>query len=807
MSDTLGPILIKFLLDGKAEKDAKRLAEELGKVRDSGVKAGEKLDLGFKSAARTIKDVEADITRLFMANRKGFGDISKMQAYEAKMAELKAELKELTKAADGASQELGKVNGELAEGASGEGAGGFVGNLVSIASITLVLTKLLGELFKAFRDTTAGVNTITKASVLYKQVMYELTHLWSSQSASIKELNAIANNMNSTRERERNLALENAQLQSDYNTLTREASDNTLSYAERIAKLTEASQKYALLLVNERSIEEEKLKNIQDRIKLAPKSLSLQEEELQIRLQLLEIDERSAENDAIVKAKTAAERESMFKKWLDEIEATNKAEEERKDLSLQIGRQEKLLREAAIAGNLEEVKAIAEKIRLMREELSLKTQLAKAAILQSVGGAPQKINISTGSIPALYTGTRVLPGLQGPSAEQTKARGIEIEELGKARQWNQDNEASLDNQAKLWDEIITGAGQLTSELASQLGLSEQEAAQLDAMVNIASQLASGNYIGAGVTVLQTLITNISETFPGVMRRESERLERKIAEINRLLEDQRELIDESGRYGGQKEAVRGEGNLIQQEIDANNAAIAKAQKVVNSFWRSRSAKGKAENMIEKLTEDNKDLQKELDKSKQDLEDLIAGGITENVLADTIAQGFIEGGKTGIDSVAEYMNDVLKNAAIEIFKGILLDSPKMKEYQDYVAQAFQDNVLTQEEKDRIIKYGQDLSDSMKPFWDNLIGTLDFPGDEQDVKSLSGAIKGVTEETASVVAGQMNAMRINQVEINNLVRQQLMHLSEIALNSRYNKHLESIDAKLDILQTDSSRASGIL
>ncbi len=807
MSDTLGPILIKFLLDGKAEKDAKRLADELNKVRESGVKAGEKLTQGFKASARTIKDVEADITRLFQANKKGFSDISKMQAYEAKMAELNAELKELTKSADKASHELGKINGEMAEGASQKKGGGFIGNLISIASITLVLTKLLGELATAFRDTATGESVATKYAVMKKQVWYDLTHIFTSQGATIGELNAVANAMNSTRERERNLTLENAKLQSEYNNLIRESSDDTLSYSERIGKLSEASEKYALLLTNELSIEEEKLRNVRDRIKLAPKSLELQEEELQIQLRILEISERSAENDARIKAKTASERESMFKKWFDEIEAANKAEDERRDLSLQISRQEKLLTEAAIAGNLEEVKSIAEKIRLMRDELSLKTQLAKTAILQSVGGAPSKIKISTAGIPALNTGTRVLPGLQGLSAEQVQARRIEIEDLGKARQWNVDNEESLGNQAKLWDEIIAGAGQLTSELASQLDLSEQEAAQLDAMVNIASQLATGNYIGAGITVLQTLITNISDAFPGVMRRETERLERKISEINRLLEEQRELIDDSSRYGGAKTARQGDIDLLQQKIDANNAAIAKYEKIANSFWRSRKAKGEAENKIDELTESNKELQKELDDSKQALEDLLAGGITENVLADTIAQGFIEGGRAGVDSIAEYMNDVLKNAAVEIFKGILLDSPAMKEYQDYVARALGDNMLTREEKDEITRRGQEMADSMKPVWDMLTGSLDFGENEQNMKSLSGAIKGVTEETASVVAGQMNAIRINQVEINNLVRQQLMHLSEIALNSRYNKHLESIDAKLDVLQTDSSRASGII
>ncbi|MDR1348313.1 MAG: hypothetical protein LBJ63_07830 [Prevotellaceae bacterium] len=76
-----------------------------------------------------------------------------------------------------------------------------------------------------------------------------------------------------------------------------------------------------------------------------------------------------------------------------------------------------------------------------------------------------------------------------------------------------------------------------------------------------------------------------------------------------------------------------------------------------------------------------------------------------------------------------------------------------------------------------------------------------------SLTGAIKGVTEETASIVAGQLNAMRINQSEANEVLRQQLAYLLTIAQNTSYNRYLQSIDARLGRIEnSDVLRSQGM-
>ena len=73
-----------------------------------------------------------------------------------------------------------------------------------------------------------------------------------------------------------------------------------------------------------------------------------------------------------------------------------------------------------------------------------------------------------------------------------------------------------------------------------------------------------------------------------------------------------------------------------------------------------------------------------------------------------------------------------------------------------------------------------------------------------SLTGAVKGVSEETASIVAGQLNAMRINQLEAISIMRQQLVELSRIANNTSYNYHLAKLERIVSLLENDTSGSS---
>ena len=98
---------------------------------------------------------------------------------------------------------------------------------------------------------------------------------------------------------------------------------------------------------------------------------------------------------------------------------------------------------------------------------------------------------------------------------------------------------------------------------------------------------------------------------------------------------------------------------------------------------------------------------------------------------------------------------------------------------------DNVITKDEKALIDKTTKEIADRNKAVWDGLTSGLDLSsGGAGSSNQLTGSIKNITEETADVIAGQMNAMRMNQGVGINVMREQLFALVKIEANTRYNK-----------------------
>ena len=181
--------------------------------------------------------------------------------------------------------------------------------------------------------------------------------------------------------------------------------------------------------------------------------------------------------------------------------------------------------------------------------------------------------------------------------------------------------------------------------------------------------------------------------------------------------------------------------------------------------------------------------------------------QNTIADTISAGLMEG-KRSVEDFAKDMNNILTQAVTNAISAKIL-GPAIDELTNYLAEAMEDGILSPEEAERYKTMFGLIADEGKRLADASSAALSSVQGPDD-NTLSGAIKGITEETAGVLAGQVNAMRINQVEGVLIMRQQLAHLAEIASNTRYNKHLEklgSIDRKLDALSTDPLRATGLV
>ncbi len=177
-----------------------------------------------------------------------------------------------------------------------------------------------------------------------------------------------------------------------------------------------------------------------------------------------------------------------------------------------------------------------------------------------------------------------------------------------------------------------------------------------------------------------------------------------------------------------------------------------------------------------------------------------GTTVDIIADSIVQGFQQGKRSAEDFAGDF-ESMMQKALINSFKVKITDQLLYDFYQRFsqLAGPESDMMLTEQEIAELKKMFADKIENAALLWDQFqqITGKDLAG-MQD--ALQGAIKGVTEDTASVIAGQMNAIRINQAETQNIMREQLMQLSNIAANTRYNYHLEAIEGHLRRMQSQN-------
>lgn len=215
-------------------------------------------------------------------------------------------------------------------------------------------------------------------------------------------------------------------------------------------------------------------------------------------------------------------------------------------------------------------------------------------------------------------------------------------------------------------------------------------------------------------------------------------------------------------------------------------------------------------------------------------------TRKYINDIIATG------EAYDNAVEKYNESLTGITFDSMKSDFLSALQDMELdaknisnniQDYMRKALIANMFKKQYQDELKKYYDAFANSMKEdseggalITENEKNALDamrnaivngathateeinkqfkdlFEKNEEE-KELQGVTSGVTEETASKVEGQMNAIRINQLESAAILRNQLVQLSQIAQNTSYNRHLSKIDRIISLLESnDSLRAQGL-
>ena len=333
----------------------------------------------------------------------------------------------------------------------------------------------------------------------------------------------------------------------------------------------------------------------------------------------------------------------------------------------------------------------------------------------------------------------------------------------------------------------------------------------------ASQLAQGIATGNPLAIVQgeiSVISNGIDLIAGAKDRKLERSIQKHAEaVKQLKADYEQLeraVDKAlgtAVYDNQKASIE---NLKKQRQEYQ-AMMADEQS------KKKSDSGKIDEYKSAITDINNQISDMLDSIKEEL----LGTDLKSIVED-LGSSIIDAFSSGEDAATAWGNKV-NDIVGSIVKNLLLqemEAPIGNIINSYLSKWVGSDGTLLMSTDDIINQATQMGDELKAFGDNMDAILEALPDNvkkyltdssssssSSSSSLSGSVQSVTEQTADVISGQMNAIRINQIESLNTLRNQLIALNMIANNTTIHlTKLDTIISSLSNIANSNTRASGL-
>ena len=369
-------------------------------------------------------------------------------------------------------------------------------------------------------------------------------------------------------------------------------------------------------------------------------------------------------------------------------------------------------------------------------------------------------------------------------------------------------------------DLVKGSFDAVTGALSNMGLAGDEVTQqllgdIGEMIGSAGQLATGIATGNPLGIIQGSIGLISSAFE-VFNFRDRRAERAIKKHAAAVEEL-ERTYKALEYAADN--ALGESEYDNQKALINN--MREQQAHLQAMWEAEEGKKKTDSdKVNQYKEQYDELGRQIQTTISEITESITQTSAKDLatqLSDAIAEAYADGFNSDNvkNAIEKVTNQVLGNAVKNALKKQLLET----QLEAAVKQLQQDmgfdkegggsfDGLTPEEqqrfKDRVNSIAQGYAEALK-LYEDLFKDLDDTGDP--TTSLSGAIKGASQESIDLLAGQTNAVRVNQVQQIEILRQQLIHLANIdGKLSVSNRHLEQIEKNTSGSASDPLRAQGI-
>lgn len=364
---------------------------------------------------------------------------------------------------------------------------------------------------------------------------------------------------------------------------------------------------------------------------------------------------------------------------------------------------------------------------------------------------------------------------------------------------------NIDETAALLHQLADFVGNFDSELE---GMINNLANMVSGIGTLVAGISSGNIFG----IFSGVLSVISSIFNLFVQHKSEvpELKKELQEITLELQRQQTILSQSTgetRINEIKKTI----SLLKEQIATYEDMIQAEKEAYGQFlwWTwDETDQEKIEQWQSAIENANAAIY-DLNQQYQQ----ILTGTTPETIANAIAEGF----RQGLDSAqvfADTFDDMMKNALIDAFKRAIITRNIEEWYRrfailsedglsaqdiNYLSWVYQNIInLAESEWQAIQQIASQLGLQLTDVSENL-------DEAESVTGLAGAISGITEETAGLLAGQFQAIRINTVGILNNMESIIIINSEIAENTRYNKYLVNILDRLNNMSESSLRGIG--
>lgn len=357
-------------------------------------------------------------------------------------------------------------------------------------------------------------------------------------------------------------------------------------------------------------------------------------------------------------------------------------------------------------------------------------------------------------------------------------------------------------------DLINGTFNAVTNGLQKMGVSMDDETQailgdIGGIMDGASQVAQGIATGNPLSVIQGsigLLSSAFDLFNSRDRKAEKQIKKHQEAIKQLENTYKQLEWQIGK------ALGGEVYKNQQAAIRN---MKEQQEHLKASWEAEESKKKTDH---DRVNDFKEQYAELGRQIEDMIDEISNDLLKttakdfaNDLGDALVEAFSKS-EDAAKAMETTVNSVLKNLVVNQLKKKFLENQLQgaldnleKDMGYWNGDDFVFDGLTKAEIDRfksaVGAASSNFNQALKQYEEIF---KDMGLDDTD-ESLTGAAKGISEESANILAGQMNAIRINQLDANEVLRQSLQALNTIAINTSYNKYLSRIERIITILESN--------